>query len=108
MYQSIFKPDLFAGKNYLITGGGTGIGRAIAHEIASLGGHVILAARKLERLEKTAAEILQSGGRASYYELNIRNETMVQDTIEQILREHETLDGLVNNAGGQFPKAGTR
>ena len=64
---------------------------------------MILAARKLERLEKTAAEILQSGGRASYYELNIRNETMVQDTIEQILREHETLDGLVNNAGGQFP-----
>ena len=103
MYQSIFRPDLLVGKNYLITGGGTGIGRAIAHEVASLGGHVILAARKMERLEKTAAEIMESGGRASYYKLNIRDEAMVQDTVEHILREHGTLDGLVNNAGGQFP-----
>ncbi len=53
MYHSIFRPDLFLGSTYLITGGGTGIGRVIAHEIASLGGHVILAARKLKRLEET-------------------------------------------------------
>jgi len=103
MYQSIFRPDLLVGKNYLITGGGTGIGRAIAYEIASLGGHAILAARKVERLEETAAEIQASGGRASYYVLNIRDEAIVSDTVEQMLADHETIHGLVNNAGGQFP-----
>lgn len=50
-YHSIFRPDLFSGQTIIVSGGGTGIGRTTAHEVASLGAHVILAARKLERLE---------------------------------------------------------
>ncbi|MEM7332360.1 MAG: SDR family oxidoreductase [Chloroflexota bacterium] len=103
MYRSIFRPDLFKDQTFLITGGGTGIGRMIAHEVASLGGRVILAARKVERLEKTAVEIQEAGGQASFYALNIRDETAVSETITQILDEHGKIDGLVNNAGGQFP-----
>lgn len=103
MYQSIFRDGLFEGKLFLITGGGTGIGRVIAHEVASLGGQVVLAARKVERLEKTAVEIQNAGGQASFYEMNIRDETAVQQTITQIVEEHGALHGLVNNAGGQFP-----
>lgn len=102
-YQSIFRANLFADQIIIVTGGGTGIGRAIAHELASLGAHVILAARKEERLAKTAAEINESGGKASFYTVNIRREDEVERLIEQIVQDHGTINGLVNNAGGQFP-----
>ncbi|MDX1412743.1 MAG: SDR family oxidoreductase [Candidatus Promineifilaceae bacterium] len=103
MYDSIYKTGLFAGKNFLITGGGTGIGRAIAHELAALGGRVLLAARNLQRLQETAQEIRDSGGRAASYQLNIRDPIWVEEVVDQIVRDYETIDGLVNNAGGQFP-----
>lgn len=102
-YKSIFRADLFQDKVVLITGGGTGIGRAIAHEIASLGGHVVLASRKAENLETTANEIREQGGKASFYTVNIRQEESVVALIVQVLKEHGRIDALVNNAGGQFP-----
>ena len=107
-YQSIFRANLFADQVMVVTGGGTGIGRAIAHELASLGAHVILAARKEERLAKTAAEINNNGGKASFYTVNIRREDQVQRLIEQIVQDHGTIDGLINNAGGQFPSPAER
>ena len=47
-YDSVFKPGLFAGQTILVTGGGSGIGRCVAHELAYLGAHVVLVGRKLE------------------------------------------------------------
>lgn len=102
-YNSIFRPDLFQNKTILVTGGGTGIGRAISHELASLGAHVIIASRKLERLEATAKEIQNGGGTCSIYTLNIRNEESINATFDELLKDHDKLDGMVNNAGGQFP-----
>ena len=102
-YRSIFREDLFSGQTILITGGGTGIGRAIAHELASLGAHVIIAARKRERLEQTAAEIEAAGGKCAHYTVNIRSEEAINAMFDELLSEHETIHGLVNNAGGQFP-----
>lgn len=102
MYTSIFRNDLFDGQTILITGGGTGIGRSIAHELASLGAHVILAARRVEKLASVSAEIIQAGGTASYYPVNIRDETSIDALYDAILREHGALHALVNNAGGQF------
>lgn len=102
MYHSIFRPDLFAGQTALITGGGSGIGRAIAHELAALGAHVVLAARRADKLERTAAEIAQAGGRVSWHLVNIREEEQVQALWEAVLAEHPRVDALVNNAGGQF------
>lgn len=102
-YQSIFRPDLFQNQTILVTGGGTGIGRAIAHELASLGGNLIIASRKQEPLEKTCAEILDAGGRCSWQTVNIRDAEEVEALIQTIVADHSALDMLVNNAGGQFP-----
>lgn len=101
-YESIFRPNLFQDQTVLITGGGTGIGRAIAHELASLGAHVILAARRQGKLEAVKAEIEEAGGRASIELVNIREEEQVKGLFERISTNYKTLDALVNNAGGQF------
>ncbi|MGB1249782.1 MAG: SDR family oxidoreductase [Candidatus Promineifilaceae bacterium] len=102
-YQSIFRPNLFQDQTILVTGGGTGIGRAIAHELASLGANIIIAARKEAPLEATTNEIIAAGGRCAFYTINIRREADVQKLIETIVADHGTIDALVNNAGGQFP-----
>ena len=99
MYQSVFRPDLLAGQVHLVTGGGTGIGRAIAHELASLGAHVVLAARREEKLQATAEEIRGAGGEASTLVLNIRDEEAVAAAFAQVVEEQGALHGLVNNAG---------
>jgi citronellol/citronellal dehydrogenase len=101
-FESIFRSDLFDGKVVLVTGGGTGIGRCTAHELAALGASVVIGARRPEPLAKTAAEISDAGGRCHVVSLNIRDEKSVDDTIAGIVAQHGRLDGLVNNAGGQF------
>jgi citronellol/citronellal dehydrogenase len=101
-YRSIFAPGLFAGQVIVVTGGGSGIGRCTAHELAALGAHVVLVGRTLEKLQHTAAEIVADGGRVSFHSCDIRNETAVQDVVQAIVVAHGRIHGLVNNAGGQY------
>ena len=102
-YDSVFKPGLFAGQTILVTGGGSGIGRCVAHELAYLGAHVVLVGRKLEKLESTCAEIIEDGGSASFKVCDIREEDAVKAMVAQVLAERERIHHLINNAGGQFP-----
>lgn len=102
-YASVFRPGLFDGQVVAVTGGGTGIGRCIAHELAALGATVVLAARRDDLLRRTAGEIEAAGGLADWVSLDIRDERAVDAAMSEILRRHGRLDGLVNNAGGQFP-----
>jgi citronellol/citronellal dehydrogenase len=102
-FNSIFRPSLFAERTHIITGGGTGIGRATAHELAALGAQTILIGRREAPLSSTATEITESGGTAHFYTCDIREETAVNDLIAQIIADHGEIHGLVNNAGGQFP-----
>ncbi|AXQ29623.1 SDR family oxidoreductase [Solimonas sp. K1W22B-7] len=102
-YQSVFRSDLFAGQTIVVTGGGSGIGRCTAHELAALGAHVVIAGRKLEKLEKTAAEIAEDGGQASMQAFDIRDEDAVKEAVKAILAARGAIHGLVNNAGGQYP-----
>ena len=102
-YQSVFHPDLFKGKIFIVTGGGSGIGRCTAHELASLGARVALVGRKVEKVETVKAEILEDGGLASAHVCDIREEESVKATVKAIIAEHGGLNGVVNNAGGQFP-----
>ena len=101
-YKSVFKEKLFAGKVILVTGGGSGIGRCTAHELAALGAQVVLLGRNLEKLQAVDAEIKQDGGLASYQVCDIRNEDTVKAAIGEIVKTHGQIDGLVNNAGGQY------
>lgn len=102
-YQSILHPDLFKGQTIIVTGGGSGIGRCTAHELAALGARVALVGRKADKLDAVKAEILEDGGIASAHPCDIREEEAVKTTIQAIIAEHGGLNGLVNNAGGQFP-----
>ena len=101
-YASVFAPKLFAGQVVIVTGGGSGIGRCTAHELAALGARVVLVGRKLDKLQAVASEIAQDGGHASLQVCDIRQEEAVKQTVAAVLAEHGRIDGLVNNAGGQY------
>lgn len=101
-YQSIFKDGLFAGQTVVITGGGSGIGRCTAHELAALGAEVAIVGRNADKLNAVQAEIRDDGGRASIHSADIRDEAAVSGVIDAILGEHGRIDGLFNNAGGQY------
>ncbi|MFZ3023790.1 SDR family oxidoreductase [Pseudomonas sp.] len=102
-YDSVFKAGLFDGQTIMVTGGGSGIGRCTAHELAALGAHVVLVGRKLEKLEKTAAEIREDGGSVSLQVCDIREEESVKAMVAAVLAERGSIEHLVNNAGGQYP-----
>ena len=102
-YRSVFRPGLFAGQTHWVTGGGSGIGRCVAHELAALGAHVVLSGRRQERLDAVAAEIAEDGGSADTQALDIRDEEAVKVAVAAVLARHGPVSGLVNNAGGQFP-----
>ncbi len=102
-YRSVFRPGLFAGRNIIVTGGGSGIGRCTAHELASLGAQVILIGRKDDKLKKVQAEIQEDGGNAIWFTCDIREEDSVKATVAETFKAVGQVHGLVNNAGGQFP-----
>jgi len=87
---------------FIVTGGGSGIGRCTAHELASLGARVAILGRTMEKLERVKAEIEEDGGRASAVACDIREEAQVVTAIEAVVKDQGRIDGLVNNAGGQF------
>jgi citronellol/citronellal dehydrogenase len=103
-YGSGFRDGLFDGHTVFIPGGGGGLGRCIAHELASLGAHLVLAGRTMEKLERTRAEITEDGGTVlGCYAAELRDEAQVVALVSGLLDEHGPVDGLVNAAGGQFP-----
>jgi citronellol/citronellal dehydrogenase len=104
-YQSVFKPGLFKGQTIIVTGGGSGIGRCTAHELTALGANVVILGRTLEKLTAVQREIEEDGGQAMIQPCDIRDETMVIAAIEAVLAKYGRIDGLVNNAGGQFRAA---
>lgn len=104
-YQTIFHPNLFKGQVIIVTGGGSGLGRCTAHELAALGAHVVIVGRTDDKLQKVKAEILEDGGLIDTAVCDIREESQVIGVIDSVLAKHSRIDGLVNNAGGQYRTA---
>ncbi|NKB97069.1 MAG: SDR family oxidoreductase [Pseudomonadales bacterium] len=103
-YDSGFKPNLFTGQRIFVPGGGGGLGRCIAHELAHLGAEIVLAGRSLEKLERTRDEIMEDGGLVlACHSVELRDEVAVEQLVRRVVDDHGRIDGLVNAAGGQFP-----
>lgn len=100
-----YAPDLMAGQVALVTGSGTGMGKATALEMAACGAEVALMARRREPLEETANLIRAEGGKAFVVTCDIREEDQIEATMAAIKEHYGRLDVLVNNAGGQYVAA---
>lgn len=99
---SLFAESTFASQVVVVTGGGTGIGQAIALELGRLGATVLVIGRRMEPLEETVRLIESDGGAAEAVSLDIRDQEAVDVTVAVLFERHGKIDGLVNNAGGQF------
>lgn len=106
-YASVFRPGLFTGKTIMVTGGGSGLGRCTAHELAALGAGLALVGRNPDKLRTAAEEIArvypEAAERISRHACDIRDEAGVRGAVADALAAHGGIDGVFNCAGGQFP-----
>jgi citronellol/citronellal dehydrogenase len=100
--DSVFAPGLLAGKVCVVSGSGSGLGRAAAIELARLGATVIGCGRREEPITATAVAIQEAGGAADARQLDIRDAEAVDAFFDTVLEQHGRVDVLLNNAGGQF------
>jgi NAD(P)-dependent dehydrogenase (short-subunit alcohol dehydrogenase family) len=98
----MYRADLLKGRHILITGGGTGLGKAMAQRFAELGAKVSITGRRAEPLKETSEEIRAKGGAAFYATCDVRDFEAVEKMIEACERAQGPIDTLVNNAAGNF------
>ncbi|HTE60599.1 MAG TPA: SDR family oxidoreductase [Solirubrobacteraceae bacterium] len=100
MTSSVFRDGLLDGQVAIVTGGGSGIGRATALELAALGARVVVAGRRPDPLRETCA--LDPAHRCEAVVCDIREEDQVEALVDGVLERRDRIDLLVNNAGGQY------
>jgi NAD(P)-dependent dehydrogenase (short-subunit alcohol dehydrogenase family) len=98
----MFAADLFGGRVAIVTGGGTGIGLAIAKRLASLGARVVIASRSADHLEAGVAAVQKVGQEASAVQVDVRNPAQVDEMVAHAVKTFGRIDLLVNNAAGNF------
>lgn len=101
-FRSPLATDANAGLVALVTGGGTGLGRAIAREYARTGASLAIAGRRPEPLEEVRAELEASGTDCLAYPADVREPEQVAALVDAVVERFGRVDALVNNAGGQF------
>ena len=99
----MFRNDLLAGKRILVTGGGTGLGRAMAEKYLQLGADIVICGRRKGVLDETAAALTKAhGGRVDTFGVDIRDASAIDAMVDDIFASGPPLTGLVNNAAGNF------
>jgi citronellol/citronellal dehydrogenase len=96
----LFSPTMLDGQVAIVSGGGSGLGRETALELARCGATVVICGRREQPLTETVAA--DPHGRVQAIVCDIREEEQVDALVESVLAEHGQIDLLVNNAGGQF------
>jgi NAD(P)-dependent dehydrogenase (short-subunit alcohol dehydrogenase family) len=101
--QGMLRDDALKGKTIVVTGGGTGLGRAMSTYFLKLGANVVITSRKLEVLQKTAKELeAETGGKVLPLACDVRNDFEVEQVLKQTLEHFGSVHGLLNNAAGNF------
>jgi citronellol/citronellal dehydrogenase len=101
-YTSPLRPNANAGRVALVSGGGTGIGRATALELAGTGARVVVCGRRESPLARVREEIESAGGECLDVAADLREPDQVEEVVSAALDRFGAVDVLVNNAGGQF------
>ena len=92
----------FDGRVAVVTGGGSGIGEAIARELARLGANIAVLGRTRDKLDSVCADVNAAGGTAKAYQVDIRDRPRVEEVIGSVIADFGRIDHLVNNAAGNF------
>lgn len=99
----MFKANELAGKTIIVTGGGTGLGRSMTTYFLTLGANVVICSRKDEVIQQTAKELKdETGGNILAVACDVRKPLEVDEVLKQAIAEFGSVDGLVNNAAGNF------
>lgn len=101
--QPMLRDNALQGKTYVITGGGTGLGKSMTTYLLELGANVVITSRKLEVLQQTSAELEEkTGGKVLAVACDVRNPEEVEEVLNASIKVFGKVDGLINNAAGNF------
>ncbi|HPR28895.1 MAG TPA: SDR family oxidoreductase [Chitinophagales bacterium] len=101
--QPMLRDNALKGKTFIVTGGGTGLGRSMSKYLMELGANVVISSRKLDVLQKTADELqAETGGKALAVACDVRIYEEVEQMLQQAVDAFGQVDGLLNNAAGNF------
>ena len=99
----MLRDDAFKGKTIIVTGGGTGLGKAMGTYFVKLGANLVITSRKLDVLERTAKEMeAETGGNVLAVACDVRNYSEVEAVLQQTIERFGSVNALVNNAAGNF------
>jgi len=101
--EGMFKPDALKGKTYIVTGGGTGLGRSMGKYLLQLGANLAITSRKKDVLEKSASELSnETGGKVLPVAADVRKYEEIENVIKETEAAFGKIDGVINNAAGNF------
>jgi NAD(P)-dependent dehydrogenase (short-subunit alcohol dehydrogenase family) len=98
----MFQEDLLKNKTIIITGGGTGLGKSMAHRFGELGANLVITSRKQEVLDDTAIELRETGAQVLPIACDVRKPIEVQKVVDETINKFSKIDILINNAAGNF------